>query len=92
MLASAEPETMKSTVAMLSLKALGDPKQFCELNSTVAAVDQMRDSSSLPTVSDDIEREKAQHKALVGSLQAGTKRTVTNGDGETWWTAFYEKY
>ena len=49
MLASAEPETMKSTVAMVGLKAVGDLKQFCELNSTTAAVDQMRDSSSLPT-------------------------------------------
>ena len=82
MMASAEPETMKSTVAMLGLKAVGDMKQFCELNTSVAAVDQMRDSSSLPTVSDDIEREKAQHRALVGSLQAGTKSTVTHGETE----------
>ena len=49
MLASREPEAMKSTVSMVGLRGVGDTKHFLELNSTAAAVDQMRDSTSLPT-------------------------------------------
>ena len=49
MMASIQPEAMKSTVAMVGLKGMGDTKHFLELNSTSAAVDQMRDSTSLTT-------------------------------------------
>ena len=48
MLASAEPEAMKSTAAMVALKAIGDPSAFLELNSTTEYIDVYRDSTSLP--------------------------------------------
>ena len=48
MLASAEPEAMKSTAAMLALKAIGDPSAFLELNSTTEFIDLYRDCTSLP--------------------------------------------
>ena len=48
MLASAEPEAMKSTAAMVALKAIGDPSAFLELNSTTEYVDMYRDCTSLP--------------------------------------------
>ena len=48
MLASAEPEAMKSTAAMIALKAIGDPSAFLELNSTTEYIDLYRDSTSLP--------------------------------------------
>ena len=48
MLASAEPEAMKSTAAMVALKAIGDPSAFLELNSTSEYIDLYRDSTSLP--------------------------------------------
>ena len=47
MFASVEPEAMKSTVAMVGLKGMGDIKHFLEANSTSAAIDQMRDSTSM---------------------------------------------
>ena len=48
-LASFEPETQKTTTALLGLKMVSDPKMFCNLNSTSAAVLDMRSSSTLPT-------------------------------------------
>jgi hypothetical protein len=48
MLASAEPEAMKSTAAMVALKAIGDPSAFLELNSTTEYIDLYRDCTSLP--------------------------------------------
>ena len=48
MLASAEPEAMKSTAAMVTLKAIGDPSAFLELNSTTEYVDMFRNCTSLP--------------------------------------------
>ena len=48
MLASAEPEAMKSTAALVALKAIGDPSAFLELNSTTEYVDMFRDCTSLP--------------------------------------------
>ena len=49
MLASFEPETQKTTTALLGLKMVSDPKMFCNLNSTPAAVMEMRSTSTLPT-------------------------------------------
>ena len=48
MLASHEPEAMKSTAAMVALKAIGDPSTFLELNSTTEYIDLYRDCTSLP--------------------------------------------
>ena len=48
MLAGHEPEAMKSTVAMVALKAIGDPSAFLELNSTTEYIDLYRDCTSLP--------------------------------------------
>ena len=79
MLASAEPEAMKSTAAMVALKAIGDPSAFLELNSTTEYIDQYRDSTSLPLVLDDLERDKKQKDMLVGSLNAANKYTVGRG-------------
>ena len=79
MLASAELEAMKSTAAMVALKAIGDPSAFLELNSTTEYIDQYRDSTSLPLVLDDLERDKKQKDMLVGSLNAANKYTVGRG-------------
>ena len=49
MLASNEPETQKSTAALVRLKAVSDPKQFFNLQSSSAAVIEQRSTSSLPT-------------------------------------------
>ena len=48
MLGSAEPQAMKSTAAMVALKAIGDPSAFLELNSSTEYVDMFRDCTSLP--------------------------------------------
>ena len=95
MLASAEPEAMKSTAAMVALKAIGDPSAFLELNSTSEYVDLYRDSTSLPlgtiilplspnlyllfSVLDDLDKEKKQTNMLVGSLNAANKYTIGRG-------------
>ena len=47
MLASAEPEAMKSTAAMVALKDIGDPSAFLEPNSTSEYMDLYRDCTSL---------------------------------------------
>ena len=49
MLASFEPETQKSTAALVGLKAVGDPLQFFNLQSSAASVIEQRSTSSLPT-------------------------------------------
>ena len=49
MLASYEPETQKSTAALVGLKAVSDPLQFFNLQSSSAAVTEQRACSSLPT-------------------------------------------
>ena len=49
MLASFEPETQKSTAALVGLKTVSDPLQFYNLQSTVAAVLEQKSTSSLPT-------------------------------------------
>ena len=78
MLASAEPEAMKSTAA------IGDPSAFLEVNSTTEYIDQYRDSTSLPLVLDDLERDKKQKDMLVGSLNAANKYTVGRGKMQSW--------
>ena len=49
MLASFEPETQKSTAALVGLKTVSDPLQFYNLQSSVAAVMEQKSTSSLPT-------------------------------------------
>ena len=49
MLASYEPETQKSTAALVGLKTVSDPLQFFNLQSSAAAVLEQRSTSSLPT-------------------------------------------
>jgi hypothetical protein len=49
MLASFEPETQKSTAALVGLKAVSDPLQFFNLQSSAASVLEQRSTSSLPT-------------------------------------------
>ena len=49
MLASFEPRTQKTTTALVGLKMVSDPKMFSNLNSSSAAVMEMRSTSSLPT-------------------------------------------
>ena len=63
---------MKSTAAMVALKAIGDLSAFLKLNSTTEYIDQYRDSTSLPLVLDDLERDKKQKDMLVGSINATT--------------------
>ena len=49
MLASFELETQKSTAALVGLKAVSDPLQFFNLQSSPASVLEQRSTSSLPT-------------------------------------------
>lgn len=49
MLAFYEPETQKSTAALVGLKAVSDPLQFFNLQSSAASVTAQRSTSLLPT-------------------------------------------
>ena len=79
MLASTEPESQKTTLSLLGLKAIGDKSNFCGSDSTTEAVDERRCSNPMPFVLDDSERSRAEHKMLVGSLNAAAKNTVSKG-------------
>ena len=79
MLASTEPESQKTTLSLLGLKAIGDKSNFCGSDSTTEAVDERRCSNPFPFVLDDSERSRAEHKMLVGSLNAASKNTVSKG-------------
>ena len=82
MLASIEPESQKTTLSLLGLKAIGDRSNFCGSDSTTEAVDERRCSNPFPFVLDDSERSRAEHKMLVGSLNAASKNTVSKGTQE----------
>ena len=82
MLASVEPETQKTTMALLGLKAIGDKSNFCGPDSTAQALDELRCQNPFPFVYDDSERSRDEHKMLVGSLNAGAKHTVMKGTME----------
>ena len=82
MLASTEPESQKTTLSLLGLKAIGDRSNFCGSDSTTEAVDERRCSNPFPFVLDDSERSRAEHKMLVGSLNAASKNTVSKGSQE----------
>ena len=77
MLASTEPESQKTTLSLVGLKAIGDKSNFCESDSTTEAIDGRHCSNPFPFVLDDSERSGAEHKMLVGSLNAAAKNTVT---------------
>ena len=79
MLASSEPESQKTTLSLLGLKAIGDKSNFCGSDSTTEAIDERRCSNPFPFVLDDSERSRAEHKMLVGSLNAASKNTVSKG-------------
>ena len=66
---------------MVALKALSDPMFFLESNSTPAAIDLLRASSTLPPVLDDSERGSNEHCIFTGSLNGLAKHTV--GQGQT---------
>ena len=82
MLASNEPESQKTTLSLLGLKAIGDRSNFCGSDSTTEAIDERRCSNPFPFVLDDSERSRAEHKMLVGSLNAASKNTVSKGAQE----------
>ena len=82
MLASTEPESQKTTLSLLGLKAIGDRSNFCGSDSTTEAIDERRCSNPFPFVLDDSERSRAEHKMLVGSLNAASKNTVSKGSQE----------
>ena len=82
MLASVEPESQKTTLSLLGLKAIGDRSNFCGSDSTTEAIDERRCSNPFPFVLDDSERSRAEHKMLVGSLNAASKNTVSKGSQE----------
>ena len=79
MLASTEPESQKTTLSLVGLKAIGDRTNFCGSDSTTEAIDERRCSNPFPFVLDDSERSRAEHKMLVGSLNAASKNTVSKG-------------
>ena len=66
---------------MVALKALSDPMFFLESNSTAAAIDLLRSSTTLPPVLDDSERASNEHTIWTGSLNGLAKHTV--GEGQT---------
>ena len=82
MLASTEPESQKTTLSLLGLKAIGDRSNFCGSDSTTEGIDERRCSNPVPFVLDDSERSRAEHKMLVGSLNAASKNTVSKGSQE----------
>ena len=76
---SYEPETQKTTMSMVGMKAIGDDRNFLETGSSHESVEEKRGRSTLPYVTDDSENANAEHKSLVGSMNAASKSTITGG-------------
>ena len=76
MLASIEPESQKTTMSLLGLKAIGDMSYFCGSYSTTEAIDERRCSNPFPFVLNDSEHSRAEYKMLFSNLNAASKNTV----------------
>ena len=94
---------------MVGLKAVSDPLQFFNLQSSAASVLEQRSTSSLPTgsqkillfsahslisvilVYDDVEGDSGQNKLMVGSMNAASKFTKSDGEEEQLGGTIYTK-
>ena len=70
---------------------VSDPKMFCNVSSTYAAIQEMRATSTLPTVFDDDEGEKMQNKAMTGSMNGASKFSKTDGEEQILGGIIYTK-
>ena len=66
-LGSYEPETLKSSTALMGLKMAGDPSHFLECSSSKESVEVRQTSTTLTTFLDDGNRPQVLEDILVGS-------------------------
>ena len=81
-LGSYEPETLKSSTALIGLKMAGDPSHFLECSSSKESVEVRQTSTTLTTFLDDGNRPQVLEDILVGSYQGASKSTITRGASE----------
>ena len=81
-LGSFEPETLKSTTALIGLRMAGDPSHFLECSSSKESIEVRQTSTSLTTFLDDGNRPQILEDILVGSFQGASKSTIARGASE----------
>ena len=81
-LGSFEPETLKSTTALIGLRMAGDSSNFLECSSSKESIELRQTSTSLTTFLDDGNRPQVLEDILVGSYQGASKSTITRGASE----------
>ena len=81
-LGSFEPETLKSTTALIGLKMAGDSSNFLECGSSKESIELRQTSTSLTTFLDDSNRARFIEDILVGSFQGAYKSTIIRGATE----------
>ena len=81
-LGSFEPETLKSTTALIGLKMAGDPSNFLECSSSKESIELRQTSTTLTTFLDDGNRPQVLEDILVGSFQGASKSTIARGATE----------
>ena len=81
-LGSFEPETLKSTTALIGLKMAGDPSHFLECSSSKESIEVRQTSTTLTTFLDDSNRPQVLEDILVGSFQGASKSTIARGSSE----------
>ena len=80
MLASYEPETMKSSLSQVALKNFSTPANFIETGSTKESMDQKRSTSTNFVVWDDVEGAGGKEQGVwVGGMNGAAKFTVGRG-------------
>ena len=80
-LGSQEPDTLKTTTALLGLLANGgDPALFLEAGSSAEAIEQLQGLSSFMVLVDDTKATSKIQKVLVGGFQNAKKALV----GRSW--------
>ena len=80
LLASYEPETMKSSLSQIALKNFSSPCNFMETGSTKESMDLQRSTSTNFVLWDDVEGAGGkEHGLWVGGMNGATKHTVGKG-------------
>ena len=80
MLASYEPETMKSTLSQVALKYFSTLDNFIESGSTKESMELKRSSSTNFCLWDDVEGAGGkEHSLWVGSMNGAAKHTISRG-------------
>ena len=80
MLASYEPETMKSTLSQVALKYFSTLDNFIESGSTKESMELKRSSSTNFCLWDDVEGAGGkEHSLWVGSMNGAAKHTIARG-------------